>query len=389
MDSIPDTPPSREHSGGIYGHLRSSILSQVIPPGHRLPAERALAAQYGVSRRVARSTLAQLQSEGLVREISPRIRVVSDPISKSPSPADIVIVVTDMSGITEPGSRNIVHRLFFGVTAALVSHRLTPLVQAPCGAEELRFKLQSMSAVGLILLQDLSPHDLGRVLPLLQQPVCPTVVVGDSLPDQLLVTLNCDQVRIDHRHGAYTLTKRLIDQGCRRIQQACGPDPHGRSWRKERRAGHHDACREAGLPLLPVIDLPSPPWPSGDRESWERRARMTAGFLIEHVQGAAPVDALMLESDGAFFDVVLACKLLGCDPERDILIVGYDNYWESLPESRWDPCVPFATIDPHLNRVGLAMVESLLARRTGFDSQVAKCITIPGELLCPIRASAL
>ena len=54
--------PSRQ----VASELRSAIASGDLPPGAKLPSERALAAKYGVARNTAREAIRLLTDEGLV-----------------------------------------------------------------------------------------------------------------------------------------------------------------------------------------------------------------------------------------------------------------------------------------------------------------------------------
>jgi GntR family transcriptional regulator, transcriptional repressor for pyruvate dehydrogenase complex len=51
----------------IAGRIRADIAAGVIRPGHKLPAERELAEQFGVSRTAVREALHSLEVSGLIR----------------------------------------------------------------------------------------------------------------------------------------------------------------------------------------------------------------------------------------------------------------------------------------------------------------------------------
>jgi DNA-binding LacI/PurR family transcriptional regulator len=70
-------------------------------------------------------------------------------------------------------------------------------------------------------------------------------------------------------------------------------------------------------------------------------------------------------SDGLVFDVAAACRLLGKDPDRDVCIVGYDNYWMGSSERRFESFTPAATVDKNLGEVGRALVSLALDRAAG------------------------
>lgn len=53
-------------SDKVAAQLRGLVSTQNLQPGDRLPAERALAVQLGVSRTALREAIAQLASQGLL-----------------------------------------------------------------------------------------------------------------------------------------------------------------------------------------------------------------------------------------------------------------------------------------------------------------------------------
>lgn len=52
---------------GVVSQIEEAIFSGVLEPGHRLPSEREMMAQFGVSRSTVREALRVLESNGLVR----------------------------------------------------------------------------------------------------------------------------------------------------------------------------------------------------------------------------------------------------------------------------------------------------------------------------------
>ena len=72
----------------VYVLLRDQIVSGAVKPGHPLPSEPALAAQYDVSRVTIRKTLERLESEGLVRRVR-GVGTFTDRPEAQPERADI------------------------------------------------------------------------------------------------------------------------------------------------------------------------------------------------------------------------------------------------------------------------------------------------------------
>jgi GntR family transcriptional regulator, transcriptional repressor for pyruvate dehydrogenase complex len=58
--------PRRKLSTRVVEAIRADLLAGSIPPGHKLPTEMQLTAQFGVSRTVVREAIAALAADGLV-----------------------------------------------------------------------------------------------------------------------------------------------------------------------------------------------------------------------------------------------------------------------------------------------------------------------------------
>ena len=95
------------------------------------------------------------------------------------------------------------------------------------------------------------------------------------------------------------------------------------------------------------------------------RARLILGYLWEHFSGARSADAILALTDGASYPITAACRLLGKEPNRDVTIVGYDNYWQDSPHRQWEPAGPAATIDKLNLDLGQELMNLLLARAEG------------------------
>jgi DNA-binding LacI/PurR family transcriptional regulator len=67
-------------------------------------------------------------------------------------------------------------------------------------------------------------------------------------------------------------------------------------------------------------------------------------------------------SDREVFITAAACRLFGVEPGRDLVIVGYDNYWRRCMERQYEPYIPAATVDKHNEKMGGELVRLLLDR---------------------------
>ena len=74
---------NRNISGQIADHLEKLIMTGVLKPGERLPAERALAEQFKVSRTSIREALSELESKQLIERVQGRGSTVLDPMSNT------------------------------------------------------------------------------------------------------------------------------------------------------------------------------------------------------------------------------------------------------------------------------------------------------------------
>jgi DNA-binding LacI/PurR family transcriptional regulator len=178
----------------------------------------------------------------------------------------------------------------------------------------------------------------------------PVVVYGDSAE-----VAGFHRVASDHAQGSYDLTRWLIERGCRRILEFW-PAPANSYWFTRRHEGYERAMREAQLEALPPCLHPSYEPALNDNERFQKAIRVVAGYLAEHLS-RNPVHAIMAATDGNVSVIAGACRLLGKEPNKDVLIVGYDHYWEDTLERQLEPSVPLATVDKRNPEMGAAMVQ--------------------------------
>ena len=170
----------------------------------------------------------------------------------------------------------------------------------------------------------------------------------------------------DHRAGAKLLVQFLAERGCRKVLWYFPARNHPRLvWQAERQAGCEEAAREAKIELLP-LDTPLPITNEvGSAENFRRCARMTAEALAPHVKSAAPVEAILVDSDVAVPYFQRALRELGATP-GEIPVLGYDNYYATTRPYRWEPTPPAATVDKNDPEIGREAV-GLLRKRLESD----------------------
>ena len=355
--SLPAPVESRAPRARAISTLRRWIQEGVLPPGQPLPTEDELARRVGVSRGTLRSALAMLDEEGLLRSNGGRLRIVQGPASAQRASTIMEHTVAVLTGHAETPRHKGSGWLEFLTSGALDAirgagwHGLALHPARLQGAEVSRVLADPPAGA---VVTDLPINEMGALLAQLQKAGTRVVTYGEW-PD-------FDRVTSDHEAGAYAVTRFLIERGRRRILQTAVAPGTG-YWYAGRRAGYERAMREAELELLPMLTVPS--FPLGDETVFADGARHFAGYLVEHLTGANPVDAIMASTDADVFGLAAACRVFGLVPNRDVWISGYDNYWAEWPAREFEPIAPVVTVDKNNLALGAAMVELVLERIEG------------------------
>jgi GntR family transcriptional regulator len=124
MDSQPDAGREGTRAGPVWAQIEASLRSRIssgeLGPGQRLPAERDLARQLGVSRMTVRQALASLADQGLVERGVGRGTFVS-------GAGKVVYDLTRVDGLTEVARR---HGLEAGARVLEARERPAPVAVA-------------------------------------------------------------------------------------------------------------------------------------------------------------------------------------------------------------------------------------------------------------------
>jgi DNA-binding LacI/PurR family transcriptional regulator/biotin operon repressor len=357
--------------------LRQLINSGQLPPGERLPAEQMLAERVGVSRPTLRRAIQQLQAEGLIETGGSQGRQVVSTRRGQKAESIIsrsIVVLTDAVVDLTPTPLNPT----LPPTGGIQPWIHTGVIQGShdAGLNEIAIHIDRL-ADGFEYLVDEHPYGviaLGSVaqsqagiaaLNALQNSGVPVAVYGPASRFPVF-----DTVESDHESGCYALTRWLIGQKRSRILRywhlhgdtaVSDPPP---AWLQDRDAGYLRAISEAGLTTLPPIHVfdnrPAPP--QVNRSTFDVYVRTCVGFLLEHLSGPQPADAILCSSDGFVLACAAAIRLLGKRPNEDVLLAGYDNYWAEMPERQWESTVPMATVDKQNALMGRRLVDLILDR---------------------------
>ena len=365
---VADRPSARVANG-----LRLWIAEGRLSRGGRLPSEQVLAARFKVARTTVRAALRQLEEERLVEPSRGRGfgRVVSaSALAPRSMMSETVALLTDAGdgalALESPqsGKESAIQVGAIEALRAAGLHALT--LQADLLAGDRIQRLIAEKPRGVIAFNAAARSETGQaVLAKLKASGIAVAAYGASVELPAY-----DRVVSDHQAGCAALTRWLISRGCRRIlpvwQLESYDYEHPPLWLAQREAGYREAMAEAGLePLRALVFRLMPILPVDSAEKLEECTRHAAGYLLDYLGRERRADALMATSDDVVFPVAAACRLLGCVPNRDAAIVGYDNFWMDCPSAQFEAAAPLATVDKFNLRIGEELARVLCDRLEG------------------------
>ena len=380
MQLIRNNAPRVNVLRSLKGWIQEGRLSE----GDALPPERELAEQFGVNRAAVRWALQVLKDEQLIRYQGPRTRVVSAQgasLRRDPLLEQAMVV---LSSCAIPAGSDYYDPARIVWSEGVVRGAMQSVVDAGSHL----FVLPDEHVAGGFADRVLASKPLGLIIP----GVWPTAraAVADLLrkaDERQIPTViyggehefaSYDRVVSDHEAGAYKLARWLIGKGNRRIISVW-PSPADDYWYQGRLAGYRRAMNEANLEALEPVLVPML-HRSVSPDDFGNQARVFAGYIVEHVVGPKPVDALMACSDSVAYCVAAACRLCGKTPNAEVAIVGYDDYWERSPEKDFE-IGPMATVDKHNWEAGQELFRLLTARLNGELPEQPQCRMIAPSLV--------
>lgn len=380
----------------LLRQLRQWIRSGQLPAGERVPTVAALSARMHVARATVHAALRALEAEGWL-EGRGRVRIVAGPtrrrdVTAGAALADTVALLGTASMPVDWDPRQTGWQVFVQIGAAqrLQEHgyNVLHLNLETATPEQLR-RLLAAGLRGAVFapLAGASATPVANLLAELGKAGRPAAICG--LPAEWPLW---DCVESDQAAGACELTRHLIGRGCRRFLRfwaLCPPIPADTPWLRGRDTGVERALTEAGLPVLPPVFPTGVTAMPSDRTAFANAARVYAGFLLEAFRDPARrPDAILLSSDGVGYAVTAACRLLAVEPGRDLLLAGYDNYWEFCPERAFGDFVPAATVDKRNLLIGRELADLCQARLQGTLPQRRQHRLLPPTLIVPGATAA-
>ena len=354
----------------LVEHLRGQIDNGELRPGDRLPSYVDLRKSHGLRQPTIDRSYAILENDGYIERVARKGIFVASPdavknilANYNPQKNSVVVLAGEVghyvnhhrkTGWIDYISQGAINEVR---TGSLNVHSLnTDRLQN----SDIEYFLHH-PPVGAIIISD---NDFSA--PMLENAVrmqdagIPVVLYGDG-PE----LTRFDRVISDHEQGNYELTRWLIGRGYRRILRVRSTPINSFYWGQMRDRGYLRAMSEAGLPALEPCE--HPPFPTTDDELivFENAARITSNHLADYLLNDEPVEAIMAVTDGEIYVLAAACRLLGKEPNKDVFLVGYDDYWEDPLERQWESAAPLATVDKRNLELGASLVQLLHDRIEG------------------------
>ncbi len=331
--------------------IRRWIREGRLTAGERLPSVRALERNLGASRYSVCEAIRLLEHEGAVRKADGRY-VISRPVT----PHESLVHIHHMVILADAGQIDTPNMLIPGFDRAIEISAMLSLRQLQYNVHIADPETVREPSEYEHLVSHIRPHGViafhhtairepdFKVLETLRADGIPVVVYGND--DQFG---EYDTLESDHYTGAMSLSRYLVDRGCRRILPFMHIDLESSSppkWFSDRMAGYEQTCHDAGIRVIPPMTCHHIAFDMTSEETYYAAARSLVGHLMEHIDRDDPVDAVMCISDAFCFPVITALRdYLEVIPNSDVLVTGYDNYWRDSHLIMWEKTPPAVTVD--------------------------------------------
>lgn len=205
-------PESPSKITQIQEHFRTQIRKGQLVAGDRLPPERQLANDFGVSLLTVNKAMAGLESEMLLDRQTSRGTFIHRNVSRGQ-----IMVIFDTCHFANPELASFYHHLLEGLTDAVKSHGMRPthiLGHGKRGSEFIA-SLEPLSTIWSHASGVLAMAGLDHFQLTLKQMGVPVVSIT-SIDGQYLHPVNLDMSSVVIK--AY---QHLVDRGCQRIAILC------------------------------------------------------------------------------------------------------------------------------------------------------------------------
>lgn len=344
----------------IYEHLRREIMSEVLPPGSKLPREVLLAKRLGVSHVTLRSSLARLASEGLID----RVHGVGNFVSAVAKHRAYLLILPDQIDLVESPSRYVIEGVEEKAQEKGCSLEKCPASWlAQFNSDDYSRMIKTHHIQGIIYETAHAIPD-PQITALLKELPLPVVIphggIFDAEKTGFLV------LRTNERNAFADALRYLIGLGHRRIATVLVriPGEETSLIRGFREGELIDFYRynglEAGEHLIRVLD--------NNAEQFSLTAR-------ELMLGPTPPTAFVCHSDRVAMRIFSTLKELNILIPQEVSIMGYNNYSGC---QLLEPAL--CTVDTELKECGKMALEKLIAADDWYQPGIT-----PQEILTPYK----
>lgn len=356
--------------------IEERIKNKTYAPGSRMPTERALSEEFGVSRRFARMAYVKLIEQGLLEkshyrrpfvafsDASPLVDRPQTTLTRRPTPAAQTLAVVLPSNPQFPGGMSIVSGIHKVLADTESPHRLTFLDTFHKDRPEvLRREAQAINsalesgAAGLIWWYYSSADTVQQVMR--QNPDMPIVFI-DRHPENT----HCDFVGIDDVESSRAAVDYLIDLGHTRIAHLM--DPGNYSTILERAQGYCAAHEARGLPVSEELMV---------HLNWDD-TRMEHAF--QHLFSLPePPTALFTSNDFIAYEFIEAAEANGVRVPEDLSVLGHGNI------DRYAPRGFLTSVEQPFEMIGRAAAKLMLKRLSSHAETVRshQHIILPAQVV--------
>jgi len=365
----------------LFLALQERIEEGHYPPGSWLPAERALATEFGLDRSAVRSALAQLENGGLiVRETGKRpwVRTASARSGRDQARTQTGLHIAAIlpQHPVFPAALGILH----GINAALRSAEAPFCLQVMDthgGSERQAASLERQALdsvvrehIAAVVLWHMGGAETLPQLRELERRGIPVVFV-----DRFPAALACDFVGSDNHAGIEAAINYLRQLGHRRIAHLTTDEASTAV--TERQAAYTEAMQSGG-------DMPSPHCllPQWVYQVPQNRTGEVGPACDQFFALPDPPTAVVALNDLLAYHFVAECQKRGRRTPDDISVIGFDD----LEEHSARPPI-LTTLHQPFDKMGRRAAELLLHRLSGPDTgrEPRRHILLPAPLV--VRAT--
>lgn len=300
----------------VFSQLHHRIASGLWAVGDQIPTEEELATEFQCSRGTVGRAIARLVQERLVeRRTRSGTRVIRQAAQPNPSNLDLDACAFIYPGDQHEGGWRML-RGFQQEAFAAKRRTLTLSAGTDFRKEaEIVGRLAEFNVKGAVLFPVITnPEEMAYYSQMILSCPFPVVLVELNLPG-----MRRPAVVIDGLHAGYTMTRRLIDQGLKRIgffaHYAWAP------FIRDRYLGYRQAMEEAGL----VVDESRVMLESEMNPNFEDPTAEPQQMAERFVAQCTDADGVVCSSDFMALGLIQALKAKGISVPEQLKVTGMDD----------------------------------------------------------------